>query len=187
MASPGASAAVSWHPGRGRPIVDTGRLEASVRALDPGSRALLDLSLRMRVRDEAMAPMLRVDPFNVAWLRARAIERVASDLGLDDPAGIGWVRATLPQLPDSAWTDAPLPAPPPSPERRFEPTTYAYRRVARYTAPTHPPLTDKLRSAAMGARSSARGRPDAMRSALRGALLTGAGAMLGFALSRRRR
>src|SRR5438128_967162 len=59
MASPGASAAVSWHPGRGRPIVDTGRLEASVRALDPGSRALLDLSLRRRVRDEAMAPHLR--------------------------------------------------------------------------------------------------------------------------------
>jgi hypothetical protein len=164
------------------------RLEASVRALDPGSRALLDLSLRRRVRDEAMAPLLRVDPFNVAWLRARAIERVASDLGLDDPAGIGWVRATLPQLPDSVWGGAaPQPSPPSSPERRFEPTTYAYRRVARYTAPSHPPISDKLRSAAMGARSAAHGRPDAMRSALRGALLTGAGAVLGFALSRRRR
>src|SRR5438270_9789939 len=115
MASPGASVAVSWHPGRGRPIVDAGRLEASVRALDPGSRALLDLSLRRRVRDEAMAPFLRVDPFHVAWLRARAIERVASDLGMDDPVGVGMVRAALPQLRDSVWGLLPFSAPPPPP------------------------------------------------------------------------
>ena len=185
MASPGASVAVPWHPGRGRPIVDAGRLEASVRALDPGSRALLDLSLRRRVRDEAMAPHLRVDPFHVAWLRARAIERIASELGLDDPLGIGAVRAALPRVSDGAW-GLPRSLGPPAEPAALELTTYASPVVARYVAPLRPPVTDKLRSAAMGARAAARAHPQTLRAAMRGALLTGAGAAIGFALSRRR-
>ena len=89
--------------------VDT--LEARVRALDHGSRALLDLSVRRRMRDDDMAPILRIDSFNLAWRRARAIERLASGLGLTDPAGLAQVRAALPYLPDSAWC-IPLALPP---------------------------------------------------------------------------
>src|SRR5256714_6526537 len=78
-------------------------LEACVRALDPGSRALLDLSLRHRMRDDHMAPLLRIDAFNLAWRRARAIEHVATSLGLEDPSGLAQVRAALPYLPERAW------------------------------------------------------------------------------------
>src|SRR5437588_82937 len=78
-------------------------LEACVRGLDPASRALLDLWLRRGMRDDHMAPRLRIDPFNLAWRRARAIERVASRLGLDDPSGLAQVRAALPHLPEQAW------------------------------------------------------------------------------------
>src|SRR2546423_6628473 len=87
-------------------------LEAGVRSLDPGSRALLDLSLRRRLRDDDMAPLLRIDAFNLAWRRARALEHVASGLGLADPAGLAQVRAALPHLPDEAWgVPLALPAP----------------------------------------------------------------------------
>src|SRR5919199_2572482 len=91
--------------------VRVGTLEASVRALDPASRALLDLSLRRRLRDDDMAPLLRIDAFNLAWRRARAIERIASGLGLTDPGGLAQVRAALPYLPESAWC-VPLGLPP---------------------------------------------------------------------------
>src|SRR5437763_1114498 len=89
-------------------------LEAGVRSLDPGSRALLDLSLRRRLRDDDMAPLLRIDAFNLAWRRARALEHVASGLGLADPAGLAQVRAALPHLPDEAW-GVPLALPAPAP------------------------------------------------------------------------
>src|SRR5438067_9435655 len=78
-------------------------LEACVRALDPATRALLDLSLRRRMRDDHMAPLLRIDAFNLAWRRARAIEHVATRLGLDDPSGLAQVRAALPHLAERAW------------------------------------------------------------------------------------
>src|SRR5919199_3695488 len=94
-----------------RERVRVGTLEASVRALDPGTRALLDLSVRRRLRDDDMAPLLRIDAFNLAWRRARAIERIASGLGLTDPRGLAQVRAALPHLPDSAWC-VPLALPP---------------------------------------------------------------------------
>jgi hypothetical protein len=95
--------------------VRVGSLEASVRSLDPASRALLDLSLRRRMRDDDMAPLLRIDAFNLAWRRARAIERLASGLGLTDPGGLAQVRAALPYLPESAWCVPPaLPPGPPS-------------------------------------------------------------------------
>src|SRR2546428_3563434 len=87
----------------GSPRVRMDGLEACVRGLDPASRALLDLSLRRGMRDDHMAPLLRIDPFNLAWRRARAIERVASSLGLDDPSGLAQVRAALPHLPEQAW------------------------------------------------------------------------------------
>lgn len=85
-----------------------------VRRLDPGTRALLDLSVRRRLRDDAMAPLLRTDPFHLAWRRARALERVASDLGGDQVVPLAQVRTALEQLPCEAWE--PLSALPPARE-----------------------------------------------------------------------
>lgn len=183
MARTGASPALAPHATGARPPLDIARLEATVLALDPGSRALLDLSLRRRLPDEEMAPMLRVDPFHIAWLRARAIERVASELGLGDPIGVGEVRAALPGLGDRAWG---LPVPPTRLVRRPD-RPPAAPAVVRYLAPPRPPFVDKLRSAAMAARSVTEAPASPARAAIRGGLLTCAGAMLGMALTRRRR
>src|SRR5436190_348075 len=52
--------------------VPLGRLAACVQALDPAARALLDLSLRRGLRDEAIAAIVLEDPFRLAWGRAPA-------------------------------------------------------------------------------------------------------------------
>jgi hypothetical protein len=80
------------------------RLADCVRRLDPATRALLDLSVRRGVRDDVMAPILRTDPFHLAWRRARALEQVAGELGSGDrPAPLGEVRMALEALPREAW------------------------------------------------------------------------------------
>jgi hypothetical protein len=180
-------------------------LEAGVRALDPATRALLDLSLRRRLRDDDMAPLLRVDSFNLAWRRARAIERLASDLGLTDASGLAQVRAALPYVPERAWLvppalpagdevvegeavtmefdavvpeHAPIAARAAVPEHAWGPRALAVRPVAPAPpaqSPAPPRLTDMVRSAV--------GRPGPAR----GALLAAGGALLGALLSRRRR
>jgi hypothetical protein len=83
-----------------------------VRRLDPGSRALLDLSVRRRLPDDAMAPILGTDPFHLAWRRARALERVANELGGDEPVSLSDVRAALGSLPDEIWSPLPQLMPP---------------------------------------------------------------------------
>ncbi|MEA2449200.1 MAG: hypothetical protein QOG63_1132 [Thermoleophilaceae bacterium] len=92
------------------PDVAVDRLADCVRRLDPGTRALLDLSVRRRLRDDAMAPLLRTDPFHLAWRRARALERVASDLGGDEPVPLASVRAALETLPREVWDPLSVPA-----------------------------------------------------------------------------
>lgn len=90
------------------------RLESCVRRLEPSDRALLDLSLNRGISDAAMAPILKADPMRLAWKRARAIERVASRMGLDSAEDIGTVRAALMDLPSRAWMPLELqPAKPP--------------------------------------------------------------------------
>ena len=212
-------------------------LEACVRALDPATRALLDLSLRRRMRDDHMAPLLRIDAFNLAWRRARAIEHVATRLGLDDPSGLAQVRAALPHLPERAWCvpleleagepaapEHPIdsdpereagpnydrmedatrptpdgtvegsaetiefdavgvdPAPEATPEHSWGPRTLAVRPASVPPAPP-PALPPTLRTAISLARDAIAARP----ATARGALLAGAGAVLGALLSRRRR
>jgi hypothetical protein len=80
------------------------RLADCVGRLDPATRALLDLSVRRGVRDDQMAPILRTDPFHLAWRRARALESVASEMGDGQrPAPLGEVRMALEALPREAW------------------------------------------------------------------------------------
>ena len=178
-------------------------LEDRVRALDPASRALLDLSLRRGLRDDDMAPLLRIDAFNLAWRRARAIERLASALGLLDPSGLAQVRAALPHLPDSAWMATPaLPAGDPArdaetvegeavtigfealgPElRRPEDEAAGALTVRPVQAAAPSPVARPRRSALDVARSAA-ARPEAARAAL----LAAGGALFGALLSRRRK
>ena len=84
--------------------VDLVRLAACVARLDAGTRALLDLSVRRGVRDDLMAPILKTDPFHLAWRRARALERVANEVGTGGrPAPLGDVRMALEALPREAW------------------------------------------------------------------------------------
>ena len=85
-----------------------------VRALDPGSRALLDLSLRRRLPFEAMAGVLHTDPFDLARRRARAVARIAAELDLEGAGVVATVKAALSRLPDDAWC-VPLPAAPSPP------------------------------------------------------------------------
>jgi hypothetical protein len=79
------------------------RLESCVRRLDPADRALLDLSLNRGIPDAVMAPILKTDAMRIAWKRARAIECVASRLGMTHPADLAEVRAALMDLPSRAW------------------------------------------------------------------------------------
>jgi hypothetical protein len=188
-------------------------LEAGVRSLDPGSRALLDLSLRRRLRDDDMAPLLRIDAFNLAWRRARVIERLASGLGLVDPAGLAQVRAALPHLPADAWCvplaleagpavpeEEPITVegsaetiefeaisideePSSAPEHAWGPRALAVRVPSDAPAPAAPVVRPRVQAAIAAARSVTVARP----ATTRGALLAGAGALLGALLSRRRR
>jgi hypothetical protein len=80
------------------------RLATCVQRLDPATRALLDLSVRRGVRDDQMAPILRTDPFHLAWRRARALEKIAGELGEGERAApLGEVRMALEALPREAW------------------------------------------------------------------------------------
>jgi hypothetical protein len=99
-------------PGRAPLSVDA--LTACVRELDPGSRALLDLSLRRKLPFEAMAGVLHTDPFDLARRRARAVARIAAELDLEGAGVVATVKAALAGLPDDAWgvPVAPRPAAP---------------------------------------------------------------------------
>jgi hypothetical protein len=100
------------------------RLAACVQRLDPATRALLDLSVRRGVRDDQMAPILRTDPFHLAWRRARSLEKIARDVGDGErPAPLGEVRMALEALPREAWGLPTMGAPalpPPASERGAE-------------------------------------------------------------------
>src|SRR3954470_2552233 len=90
-------------PPGSRAAVSMEALVMCVRALDPGSRALLDLSLRRRLPFEAMAGVLHTDPFDLARRRARAVARIAAELDLEGAGVVATVKAALSRLPDDAW------------------------------------------------------------------------------------
>jgi hypothetical protein len=117
------------------------RLASCVQRLDPPTRALLDLSVRRGVRDDQMAPILRTDPFHLAWRRARALEKIASELGAGGRAApLGEVRMALEALPRDAWGlpeagPPALPAPQPAKGAALVPAVPAQAsRIARLDA-----------------------------------------------------
>ncbi|MFL5781253.1 MAG: hypothetical protein ACJ760_08070 [Thermoleophilaceae bacterium] len=190
-----AYAGVPSTPGLGPARAGLDGLEAGVRALDPATRALLDLSLRRRLRDDDMAPILRIDSFNLAWRRARAIERLASDLGLDEPSGLAQVRAALPYLPERAWL-VPAALPPGDDVVEGEAVTMEFDAIAApllgampLARPVERPLPARPPEPAVPVPRLS----DAVRAAVarpgtgRGALIAAGGALVGALLSRRRR
>src|SRR5438045_5361249 len=69
--------------------------------LDPGSRALLDLSLHRGLDDGEIAELLGADADYVSSSRDAAIERLAADLGMHGDAER--VREALAEMPEDAW------------------------------------------------------------------------------------
>jgi hypothetical protein len=99
----------------------------ALERLDPASRALLDLSLRRGMRTEEIADVLGAEPESVEASRDEALQRIASDVGMDE---LDDVRARLAELPAEEWLGArngsgPVadePAPAPVEEKADDPT-----------------------------------------------------------------
>jgi hypothetical protein len=78
--------------------------ESFVKALDhldPGSRALLDLSLHRGMEDREIAELLGSDPDYVSSSREAAIAQIADDLGLHGDGDA--VRSALAEMGADAW------------------------------------------------------------------------------------
>jgi hypothetical protein len=68
--------------------VQTDTLWQSLERLDAEDRALLELSLRRQIEDDALARLLRTEPDSVESRRRSALERLASETGGDSPAAV---------------------------------------------------------------------------------------------------
>src|SRR5687768_4251960 len=101
--------------------VPADRLPAALADLDPGNRALLDLSLRRGVSDVEIGELLRKDPADVARGREAVLELLADALDVGGHDRRDRVRQAVTALPDEAWrtrsaaapTAPAAPAPPP--------------------------------------------------------------------------
>ncbi|MGH2838186.1 MAG: anti-sigma factor [Thermoleophilaceae bacterium] len=90
------------------------RLPSAIGDLDPGNRALLDLSLRRGVSDAEIGELLRKEPVEVARGRDAVLELLADALDVGGHDRRERVREAVAALPDEAWA-APVPAAPASP------------------------------------------------------------------------
>jgi len=113
------------------------RLVKAVLELDPGTRALLDLSLRRAIPDEQVARVLAVDVSEIPRRRAHGIAELADKLEVPGPSELAMLLVALPHLPETAWGV-------PKPARRLRrfPTSVpraqragAYRRAAAAASP----------------------------------------------------
>jgi hypothetical protein len=76
-------------------VIPPEQLTAALVRLDPRDWEVLDLSLRRRVPDNALADVLDVDEREVARRRAAAIEKLADDLGVQRGYDLGTVLKAL--------------------------------------------------------------------------------------------
>jgi hypothetical protein len=83
------------------PVISTEQLTAALQKLDPRDWEVLDLSLRRRVPDEALARLFDTEPHEVARRRAFAIEHLADELGVQRGEDLGVVLKAL--LEPSTW------------------------------------------------------------------------------------
>ena len=84
-------------------MISTEQLVAALEELAPQDRELLELSLRRRVPDEALATLFEVDEGEVARRRAAAIDRLSSSLDLQRGEDLGHVLKAL--LEQSTWAE----------------------------------------------------------------------------------
>jgi len=92
--------------------VPADRLPAAIGDLDPGNRALLDLSLRRGVSDAEIGELLRKEPGDVARGRDAVLELLADALDVGGPDRRERIRQAVAALPDDAWRAGPPPSPP---------------------------------------------------------------------------
>lgn len=130
------------------------RLTAAVRALEPGARALLDLSLRRGVSDGDIATLLETDPHDVALRRADAIEQVVARLDLHGASDFMRVRAALADLPAEGWGPTPGAG---APAREAD----AARRRRRSARDDEPPGSHRLTKESSANGSAAAVEPEA--------------------------
>lgn len=105
--------------------VPADRLPGALAELDPGNRALLDLSLRRGVSDAEIGELLRKDPTDVARGRDAVLELLCDALDVGGHDRRDRVRQAVAALPDDAWRPAAARAAatplPPEPEPGLEP------------------------------------------------------------------
>jgi hypothetical protein len=90
-------------------VIDRQQLAAALEGLDPREREVLDLSLRRRVPDEALASVYGLDPAEVAQRRTAAIERLTQVLDIQRGADLGDMLQAL--LEPETWKDVILTEP----------------------------------------------------------------------------
>ena len=76
-------------------MIDQDQLSSALKRLDPRDWEVLDLSLRRRVPDEALARIFDVEPQSVARRRASAVENLAEELGVQRGEDLGAVLKAL--------------------------------------------------------------------------------------------
>jgi hypothetical protein len=76
-------------------VIDQDQLSSALKRLDPRDWEVLDLSLRRRVPDEALARIFDVEPQSVARRRASAVENLAEELGVQRGEDLGAVLKAL--------------------------------------------------------------------------------------------
>jgi hypothetical protein len=85
-------------------VISPEQLSAALQRLDPRDWEVLDLSLRRRVPDEALARLFDTEPPDVARRRAFAIEHLADELGVQRGEDLGAVLKAL--LEPDTWVEA---------------------------------------------------------------------------------
>jgi hypothetical protein len=90
-------------------VIDRQQLVAALEGLDPREREVLDLSLRRRVPDDALARVYALDPAEVARRRTQAIERLSQVLDIQRGADLGDMLQAL--LEPETWKDVILTEP----------------------------------------------------------------------------
>ena len=119
--------------------VPADRLPAAIGDLDPGNRALLDLSLRRGVSDAEIGELLRKEPNDVARGRDAVLELLADALEVGGQDRRERVREAVAALPDDAWRAGPaLASPPPTPPPPAPRATVVLREP-----PEPPPAEEK--------------------------------------------
>src|SRR5215203_461065 len=76
-------------------MISTEQLVAALEELPPHDRELLELSLRRRVPDEALATLFDVEEAEVTRRRANAIDQLSTLLGLRRGEDLGSVLKSL--------------------------------------------------------------------------------------------